>query len=232
MNYEKKYIDLKKEFDDFVYIISHDFNAPLRAINNLSEWIEEDLVDVQNEDIETNFKLLKSRVNRLNLMVNASRSISRIERYELDIEEISTRETIENIISENHDLSTLVTSYKGEFPVLKTFSAKFKNVITEVLMNCKRHNNLDELQVEITGTTKADYFEISIKDNGIGIKENVLPKIFDLFYTVLPKDETEGIGAGLFYAKKIMDFVNGEIQAVSQLGLGTTIIIKWPINKK
>ena len=54
-----------QELDSFTYIVSHDLKAPLRAINNLSEWIEEDLGDKLDEDISHNMRLLRGRVQRM-----------------------------------------------------------------------------------------------------------------------------------------------------------------------
>ncbi|MCH8330373.1 MAG: hypothetical protein IH946_03180, partial [Bacteroidetes bacterium] len=61
----------KQELEDFVYIVSHDLKAPLRAISTLSSFIEEDIGDVMTDEVTTNFKLLKSRVERLQNMMEA-----------------------------------------------------------------------------------------------------------------------------------------------------------------
>ena len=82
--YEKKcqeeLVALKKEFEEFIYIVSHDIKSPMRAITNITTWIEEDLGSVVNQDVLTNLGLLKNRVYRLENMMNALLELSRVDR--------------------------------------------------------------------------------------------------------------------------------------------------------
>lgn len=224
MNFEEKYIRLKEEFDQFAYIYSHDFKAPLRAISNLTDWISEDLVDNDNEDIKENLSLLKSRVDRLNKMVEATAKISRIERYDLKTEAFSPRSVVNiiadklNITVENNLDTDEITGYKSKFEI----------VISEILKNAIEAKK-DDLQVSMNSVIKDNYLVIDITDKGRGISKEVLPKVTDLFYTVQNKDACVGVGAGLYYISKILAFVGGEMSISSELGEQTTVTIKWPI---
>ena len=80
---------LKKEYEDFVYIVSHDIKTPMRAISNIATWIEDDLGPDINIDILNNFSLLKNRVARLENMLNALLELSRINRTEMEEYEVN-----------------------------------------------------------------------------------------------------------------------------------------------
>jgi light-regulated signal transduction histidine kinase (bacteriophytochrome) len=68
---------INAELDQFAYVVSHDLKAPLRAINNLSEWIEEDITDMLAQDNKDQFRLLRGRVHRMENLINGILSYSR-----------------------------------------------------------------------------------------------------------------------------------------------------------
>ena len=57
---QQELVALKKEFEEFVYIVSHDIKSPMRAISNITTWIEEDLGTVENQEVLANLSLLKT----------------------------------------------------------------------------------------------------------------------------------------------------------------------------
>jgi light-regulated signal transduction histidine kinase (bacteriophytochrome) len=69
-----------KELDQFAYIVSHDLKAPLRAIANLSTWIEEDIEDKLDPETRRNMDLLRGRVHRMEALINALLQYSRVGR--------------------------------------------------------------------------------------------------------------------------------------------------------
>lgn len=103
MEYEKKYqeefLALKKEFEEFVYIVSHDLKSPMRAISNITSWIEEDLGNTANQEVKINLGLLKNRVNRLENMMNALLEFSRVDKMELEFYQVNISKMISNCIA-------------------------------------------------------------------------------------------------------------------------------------
>lgn len=79
-HYSQKLQDTNNELERFAYIISHDLKAPLRAINNLSIWIEEDLEGIASQSVSKNFELLRNRVGRLEVLINGVLAYSRATR--------------------------------------------------------------------------------------------------------------------------------------------------------
>lgn len=75
---------------------------------------------------------------------------------------------------------------------------------------------------------KRNIHQFSIVDNGAGIDEVYLSKIFEMFQTLKPRDEFESTGIGLSIVKKVIDGMGGEIAVTSEKGKGTTFIVKLP----
>jgi len=225
MTWEEKYKALKTDYDQFAYIFSHDFKAPLRAIGNLAEWIEEDLEDIDQGDIKENLSLLKNRVGRLNKMVDAARNISRIERFDIEKSEFDPSQIIQEVL----DSKRIKANLELQVPHVFSYSEKFKSVIEEVVQNALNINEKN-VALSINATVENDFMLISISDNGVGIPEEALENITNMFFTIQSKEETTGVGAGLYYVQKTIDFVGGSLTIESQVNIKTTVTIKWPIN--
>ena len=99
--YQEKLQQKTEELEEFIYIVSHDVKAPLRAITNLTAWIADDLEEIQNDEIKENIKLLKSRVSRMERMLSALTDISRIGRMELEVMPVDVKKLCEEIIELN-----------------------------------------------------------------------------------------------------------------------------------
>ncbi len=101
----------------------------------------------------------------------------------------------------------------------------FQNIISNALKYSK-----DEVPLQIIIKSKEynDHYQISIKDNGIGIEDEYYEKIFIIFQRLHGKDKYQGNGMGLAIAKKIVDKLNGKIWVKSQVGIGSTFYINIP----
>jgi len=87
-----------QELDQFAYVVSHDLKAPLRAIANLSVWIEEDLMDQIPDENKQQLSLLRSRVHRMEALINGLLEFSRVGRVESKVETFSVQNLLNEII--------------------------------------------------------------------------------------------------------------------------------------
>ena len=109
------------------------------------------------------------------------------------------------------------------------------NVLFNIMDNAYKYRRKDiDFNLQVKTWNEGDNICISIKDNGIGIKHDDLKKIFDKFYRVHTgnRHDVKGFGLGLAYVKNIIDLHHGTISTESELGKGTTFVIKLPIIKE
>jgi light-regulated signal transduction histidine kinase (bacteriophytochrome) len=233
MDCKQQLDQLQKEFEEFTYIISHDLNAPIRAISNLTEWIEEDLEGVENQDIKENLKLLKNRSQKMSAMISAITKISRINRKDLDIISVSTTKIFSDIKEDiEFRFPNCMVHIPNENFTLNTFEKKIQSVISEIIENSAKHNlEIKKLEISISVETSSDYLVIFINDNGKGVPADQIDKILSMFYTLQSKDKSNTLGAGLAIVKKILDFVGGTIELTSHNN-NFQVKLKWPINVK
>lgn len=228
--YQEELVALKKEFEEFVYIVSHDIKTPMRAISNLATWIEEDLGSNADEAVLENFKLLKNRVGRLENMMNALLELSRINNSEMELFEVNIPKSVNNCIEMLDDKSNVefhfIYDLKNENAV--TLGKKWQKVLFNLLDNAVRFHDKDKknIFVEIL-ETETDY-KIKISDDGPGIPEKVQEKIFSIFYTVNSKDIIDSTGAGLAISNKIIKLAGGTLQYAPGLTNGSVFKFNWP----
>lgn len=225
MTQEEKYNRLKKDYDDFVYIVSHDFRASFRKINSLTGWMKEDLESEDLSDMKDNIKLLQRSAKQMDGMLHGLTMISRVDRIERIETEVNIEKLIQLVINENN-LKFKKIETKGQSPIFKTNEEKLKNILTEVLKNAYIFNNSQEKQVIINWSFSDSKITLEIIDNGIGIanKDHEMP--FKLFYNEHFKTKIDTTGYGLTYARKLVESEEGTISINNSSELGTTIKIK------
>lgn len=96
--YTKNLEKRNKELDQFAYITSHDLKSPLRGINNLAEWIEEDLHDNLTDESKKYFQMLKGRVLRMESLINSLLKYSKAGRVNNEVENIDINLVVKNVL--------------------------------------------------------------------------------------------------------------------------------------
>jgi len=215
-----------EELEQFVYIVSHDVKAPVRAINNLVSWIEEDLGQM-TDSVKEYFGLLKGRVGRIEKMMDALTELSRVKRLELEIAETNVSKIINNIIDIIPDKGQ-ITVETGDMPVFRTMYQKLFKVLNILIINAFQFHDKNNGWIKIQCTDNKDHYLFEIKDNGPGIAEEYHQKIFTIFYTLCSKDTHETTGAGLSIAKAIVEFAGGQMNVSSKPGEGSNFYFTWP----
>lgn len=225
-NLEKK----NKELDQFAYITSHDLKSPLRAINNLSEWIKEDMGDKLSLESKDYFELLQGRVYRLEALINSLLRYSRAGRVNEDSENVSTRDLVFNILHRLNPPAELGVFFDENLPEIYGNRKDLDDVFFELIYNAVRHGGDNKNPViNITVKEQDNKYLFCIADNGQGIAPEFHDKIFTIFQTLESRDHLENIGAGLAIVKKILDENGEKIWIDSSPGNGSKFYFTWKI---
>jgi signal transduction histidine kinase len=215
------------ELDEFAYVASHDLKAPLRAIANLSEWIEEDLEDKLTEDTRYQMSLLRSRVHRMEALIDGILEYSRVGRIKNQPEEVAVSSLLTEIIDSIDPPPEFVIEIQEEMPTLVTERLPLQQVFTNLISNAIKHHNRPDGKVKISIQDVGKFYQFAVTDDGPGIAAEYQDKVFAIFQTLESRDKSDNTGIGLSIVKKIIENQGGKIQIESQIGQGTTFRFTW-----
>ncbi|MGB7441416.1 MAG: PAS domain S-box protein [Coleofasciculaceae cyanobacterium] len=215
------------ELDQFAYIVSHDLKAPLRAIANLSQWIEEDLEDKLTEDTRYQMDLMRGRVHRMEALINGILQYSRVGRVQSKLELVDVEILLKEIIELLTQPPEFTIKVMPGMPTLRTDRLLLEQVFTNLISNAIKHCKKSHGQVIISCQEKQDFYEFSVADNGTGIATEFHDKIFVMFQTLESRDTMENTGVGLAIVKKIIEEQGGTIYVESQPDQGAKFHFTW-----
>jgi signal transduction histidine kinase len=200
----------------------------LRAIANLSEWIEEDLAEVLTEDTRHQMNLLRGRVHRMEALINGLLQYSRVGRIKTEPEIVDVNTLLTEIISSLEYPDEFRIEIEGEMPTLRTERLPLQQVFTNLISNGIKHRDRSDGRVKLSVREQGYFYEFSVTDDGQGIDPKYHEKVFVIFQTLEARDKTENTGIGLSIVKKAVETQGGTITLESQVGQGTTFRFTWP----
>ena len=214
-----------RELEQFARVISHDLKAPLRAIANLATWIEEDLEDKLDDDTRYNLNLLKTRVHRLENLIDSLLAYARVGKLESQRQEVSVTQMLEDIIDSLDAECDIVI--EGQMPTFVTEAIPLQQVFSNLITNAIKHSDCEMDTIAISVTEQADFYSFAVADNGRGIAPQDIDRIFDVFCTLTAEEDTASTGIGLSIVKKAVENQGGTVKVQSQLEQGATFSFTW-----
>ena len=224
----------------FVSNVSHELRTPLTSVKSYLEALDEGaLYDPVAPDF---IKVSLDETNRMMRMVTDLLHLSRIDNAttQLDVELINFTAFITFILNRFDKMRSqddekkyeLVRDYPINSVWIEIDTDKMTQVIDNILNNAIKYSP-DGGKITVSMKTTDDQMILSIKDQGLGIPKQDLPKIFDRFYRVdrARSRAQGGTGLGLAIAKEIIKQHNGFIWAKSEYGKGSTFTIVLPYDK-
>jgi signal transduction histidine kinase len=213
------------ELDAFAYAASHDLRAPLRGIANLAQWIEEDLQQSLSDDTREMLALMRSRMHRMEALIDGILQYSRAGRVHEPPEEVNTAALIHEIV----DLLSPETArviVDASLPVLFTERLPLRQVLQNLIGNAIKHGG-PSVTITVSAEDAGSMWQFQVKDDGPGIPEALQGRIWGIFQTLEPRDKTEGTGIGLSLVKKLVEAQGGTVAVHSRQGEGAAFTFTW-----
>ena len=207
--------------------VAHEINTPVASIKSNNGIVAKLLGSIDDVDLKEMLsdinEIDKEAVNRISNIVTSLKKFVRLDEAELQEADINKELdlTLELIRHETKNRIEIVRSY-GEIPAIKCFPNMLNQVFTNILINaCQAIEGKGK--IIITTEYKNKKLVVKIKDNGKGIPQNQLSKIFSAGFTT--KGVGVGTGLGLAICAKIIEKHKGEITVNSEIGKGSEFVI-------
>ncbi|MBI4781046.1 MAG: CHASE3 domain-containing protein [Oscillatoriophycideae cyanobacterium NC_groundwater_1537_Pr4_S-0.65um_50_18] len=219
--------DRNKELEQFAYVASHDLKAPLRAIANLSEWIEEDLGTQIPEENRYQMQLLRGRVMRMESLINGLLDYSRVGRTQTPVEMVNVNDMLADVLDSLDPPQSFTVKIQPDMPVFTTKRILLRQVFANLISNAIKHHDRPDGTIAVSYQDQGDFYEFAVCDDGEGIAPEFHERIFAIFQTLEARDSRESTGIGLSIVKKIVETEGGKIRVESQEGKGSTFYFTW-----
>jgi len=221
---------------EFVANVSHELRTPITSIRSYAETLQ-DSEDLPKETEKDFLGVIVRESDRMTKIVQDLLTLSRFDAgsFEFTFERFSFENSIRDVYNmmlleaQKHGHS-FTLEFTSPIPEIVGDMVRIEQVLINMVSNAIKYTR-DGGSIGITAAQKGDSVWVSVRDNGIGIPEADVPKVFDRFYRVdkARSRDSGGTGLGLSIASEIVSRHNGKIELSSRQGEGTTITMTLPV---
>lgn len=229
---EQKENELRK--NDFIGMVSHELKTPLTILKSYVQLLAQN-AKKQGNTFESNALLkVDQQVNKMSRMINSFLNLARFESGKIHIHKspVILNDIIEDVVSE---LSLIQSTHEISFSqgpraMIQADHEKVSQVVHNLISNAIKYSAKGST-VYVKCELKDNYVKASVRDEGIGIREEDIAKLFDRFYRVEDPDakHISGFGIGLYLSAELIRRHGGSIWAESEKGKGSTFYFTLPV---
>jgi signal transduction histidine kinase/DNA-binding NarL/FixJ family response regulator len=216
-----------QELDEFACIASHDLQAPLRGIANLTDWLSKDLEGNLPPENQEQIDLIQVRVLQMDTLIKGLLQYARVGRENVESTSINLSQTIAEAVETIAPSPNFQVHFPTNLPTVKTQALLLRQVFANLIGNAIRYHDRDLGNVEILAIEREYLWEFTVVDDGPGIAAEHHKKIFGIFQTLTTKNEKKGTGVGLAIVQKIVESRGGSIWVKSSGDRGSAFSFTW-----
>jgi len=219
---------LNEELDRFIYSSAHDLKSPLASMAGLVHLAQREMNEPAYDHY---FEMMRSSIDKMEGFIKDITDYAKNKRQIIKTEKVNLNVIVTDIfqtfrfIPQAERIENLVEISGGDFYTDKT---RLEIILKNLISNAIRYADFDKQSpfIQLKAIIHPSHTTIHISDNGIGIDEEHLYKIFDMFYRA--HDHAKGSGIGLFLVRESVKMLRGTITVESEPQKGTTFILNLP----
>ncbi|MTI84438.1 MAG: GHKL domain-containing protein [Firmicutes bacterium] len=224
----KKMIDelsySNRELEQFAYVASHDLQEPLRMVASFAQLLSKRYSGQLDSDADEFIDYIVDGATRMQSLINALLEFSRVGTRGKEFAPTDMQAVVEEVIK-NLKISVQETKAQityGELPKIMADTSQLIQLFQNLVANAIKFHGDAPPKIHIEAYCQDKQWVISICDNGIGIEEEHLDRVFQIFQRLHKRDQYDGTGIGLAICKKIVERHGGQIWVDSAPKIGST----------
>ena len=219
-----------ERLEQFAHAASHDLQEPLRMVSSYLQLIEKRADDELTEETEEFLEFAVDGADRMSKMIEGLLTYSRVETSGEPLEPVDLDEVVADV---RRILATQITEHdadvtNGALPHVMGDETQLGQVFQNLVRNAIQYSGDEPPRVHISAERIGGEWEISVRDEGVGIDPAEQDRIFDVFKRLTPRSEQPGSGLGLALCERIVERHGGEIWVESVPGEGSTFSFTLP----
>lgn len=223
---------------DFINNMTHEFKTPISTISAIQQVLLRPENETKVDQRRNYLGIIGTEAARLNAQVEKVLSITKVENknFILTKDQIHAHQILREVIYKNSNLAetqnvAVEGNFKAKDDLILADQVHFSNIAFNLVDNGIKYAGRGS-KITLSTFNRGDNFILSVKDNGPGISQKEIKKIFDKFYRVHTGNvhDVKGFGIGLFYVKKVVEAHNWKIKVISEKNKGSDFIITIPQN--
>lgn len=218
------------ELQEFAYVASHDLQEPLRVVSGFAQLLSDRYANELDDTAQEFIGYVVDGAERMKILINDLLEYSRVGTQGRPLEPVESSSVLEQAVSNLRvaigESGTSVTH--GRLPRVMGDFNQLSQLFQNLISNAIKFRGDDSPQIHISGMRVGESWEMSVRDNGIGIEPQHADRIFGMFKRLHGRGEYPGTGIGLAICSKIVERHTGKIWVESELGKGATFIFTLP----
>ena len=231
-NLVKDLAEANQNLEDFTRTASHDLQEPLRKIISFADRLRTSIGDKLDDREKEYFHRLENSSIRMKKLIEDLLRYSRVSSLAPEMEPVDLKDVVSEVLL---DLEVSIERSKGvveikNLPKIEADNTQMRQLFQNLISNAlKFHNKSEPPRIEIDSMyNESGFWKILIRDNGIGMKEEHIKRIFKPFERLHGSSEFPGTGMGLAICLKVVTRHHGKIVVKSSLGKGTLYVVELP----
>ncbi|MCE9537620.1 MAG: PAS domain S-box protein [Bacteroidetes bacterium] len=219
-----------QDLEQFAYIASHDLQEPLRTISSFVQLLDKNKSETIDEETKEYFQFITKATDKMKNLIRDLLAYSRVGKS-IELSTVDCNIILKEVIAE---MDTSIKESKAQItsailPKVKGNEVQLKKLFQNLISNgikFRKKNSIPEINISVE--EKETEYVFAVKDNGIGIEDKNIDKVFLLFQRLNSETEYSGTGIGLAICKKIVAMHGGKIWVDSKMGEGSAFSFTLP----
>ena len=216
----------------FVALVSHEIRTPLAIIDGAAGALQRRRTRMSDEKIESNLCKIRGSVTRLTRLMESTLTASRLEAGAMSVNPrpFDLRSLLDQLVEERRAISGHAAIYAkiDDLPDTVEVDDRLIYIVFDNLVSNAVKYGGDSPKVEIYGRVEQSAVAVTVRDYGLGIPADELPKVGQPYFRASTADGFPGSGVGLNTVKSIVAKHGGDMQIESELGVGSTFTVRFP----